>query len=90
MFLSPLTTVLMIVVWKSSQWLGKDNVHSNDKKELHERPYFNQSVENAGVAFAKGANERDEFFEKIYKQECIRNMSGQTRQRKGLTISGMN
>ena len=25
----------------------------------------NQGVENAGVAFVKGANERNEFFEKI-------------------------
>ena len=29
---------------------------------------FNQSVENADVAFVKGANERNEFFEKINKQ----------------------
>ena len=29
---------------------------------------FNQSVENADVAFFKGANERNEFFEKINKQ----------------------
>ena len=28
----------------------------------------NQSVENAGVAFVKGANERNEFFENINKQ----------------------
>ena len=28
----------------------------------------NQSVENAGVAFIKGADERNEFFEKINKQ----------------------
>ena len=28
----------------------------------------NQSVENAGVAFVKEANERNEFFEKINKQ----------------------
>ena len=27
----------------------------------------NQSVENAGVAFVKGANERNEFLEKINK-----------------------
>ena len=29
---------------------------------------INQSVENAGVAFVKGANERNELFEKINKQ----------------------
>ena len=29
---------------------------------------YNQSVENAGVAFVKGANEINEFFEKINKQ----------------------
>ena len=28
---------------------------------------INQSVENAGVAFVKGANENNEFFEKINK-----------------------
>ena len=28
----------------------------------------NQSVENTGVAFVKGANERNEFFEKINKK----------------------
>ena len=28
----------------------------------------NQSVENAGVAFVKGAYERNEFFEKINKR----------------------
>ena len=28
----------------------------------------NQSIENAGVAFVKVANERNEFFEKINKQ----------------------
>ena len=30
-------------------------------------PLDNQSVENAGVAFVKGANERNEFFEKKTK-----------------------
>ena len=29
---------------------------------------FNQSVENAGVAFVKGANERNKFFEKVDEQ----------------------
>ena len=29
---------------------------------------MNQSAENSGVAFVKGANERNEFFEKINKQ----------------------
>ena len=28
----------------------------------------NQSVENAGVAFVKGANERNKFFKKINNQ----------------------
>ena len=28
-------------------------------------PKLNQSVENAGVAFVKGADERNKFFEKI-------------------------
>ena len=30
--------------------------------------FLNQSVENTGVAFVKGANERNEFFEKINKK----------------------
>ena len=30
--------------------------------------YKNQSVENAGVAFVKGADERNKFFEKINNQ----------------------
>ena len=29
---------------------------------------LNQSVENAGVAFVKGANERNKFFEKMNNQ----------------------
>ena len=29
---------------------------------------MNQSVENAGVAFVKGTNERNEFFEKFNNQ----------------------
>ena len=29
---------------------------------------LNQSLENAGVAFVKGADERDKFFEKINNQ----------------------
>ena len=40
-----------------------------------------QNVENAGVAFVKGANERNEFFEKINKQFCMTNEFGRTRQR---------
>ena len=37
-----------------NDWLGQNN--------------NNQSVENAGVAFVKGANERNEFFERVNKQ----------------------
>ena len=40
----------------------------------------NQSIENAGVAFFKGANERSEFFENINKQWYMTNKSGWTRQ----------
>ena len=40
---------------------------------------YNQNVENAGVAFVKGANERNELFKKK-KPECIANESGRTRQ----------
>ena len=32
------------------------------------RDFVNQSVENAGVAFVKGADERNKFFEKINNQ----------------------
>ena len=38
-----------------------------------------QCVENAGVAFVKGASERNEFFEKINEQSHTTNKSGQTR-----------
>ena len=31
-------------------------------------PLDNQSVENACVAFVKGANEKNKFFEKVNKQ----------------------
>ena len=41
----------------------------------------NESVENAGVAFVKVANERNEFFEKINKQLFMINKSGRTRER---------
>ena len=37
----------------------------------------NQSVENAGVAFVKGANERNAFFEKTNEQKYMTNMSRQ-------------
>ena len=46
----------------------------------------NQIVENAGVAFVKGADERNGFFEKkvIYDEQV------QTKKGKGLRISGTN
>ena len=34
---------------------------------IHKDLDYNQSVENSGVAFVKGANERNEFFGKINK-----------------------
>ena len=38
-------------------------------KTHHPMPkYKNQSVENTGVAFIKGANEKNESFEKVNKQ----------------------
>ena len=36
-----------------------------DSASMSSIRYFDQSVKNAGVAFVKGANERNEFFEKI-------------------------
>ena len=32
------------------------------------KTFYDQSVEDTGVAFVKGANERNEFFEKINKE----------------------
>ena len=46
-----------------------------------------QSVENAGVAFVKGADERNEFFEKINSDIWL---TSPVEQGKGLTISGTN
>ena len=37
-------------------------------QERHYRVKLNQRVENTDAAFVKGANERNEFFEKINKQ----------------------
>ena len=39
-----------------------------DNKIVSLIPYFDQSVENAGVGFVKEASERNGFFEKINKQ----------------------
>ena len=50
--------------------------------------FTNQSVENACVAFVKGANERNEFFEIINKQLYMTNKPDD--QGKGLIISGTN
>ena len=47
---------------------------------VNESFLLNQSIENACVAFAKGANESNEFFEIINKQKYMTNKSGQTRQ----------
>ena len=43
-----------------------NRVLTTHRKELI--PDMNQSVENAGVAFVKGADERNKFFEKINNQ----------------------
>ena len=45
---------------------GNPNLSHNSSLSL--ACSINQSVENAGVAFVKGANERNEFFKKINKQ----------------------
>ena len=52
--------------------------------QMFQRKNNNKGVENAGVTFVEGANERNEFFEKINKQ-LIYDKQGQ-----GLTISGTN
>ena len=44
---------------------GKELIHVMQQKGIY---YVNQNIENAGVAFVKGANERSEFFQKINKQ----------------------
>ena len=52
------------------------------QKPTHAATPKNQSVENAGVAFVKGANESNEFFEKIESNIIIMtNMFGRTGQR---------
>ena len=40
---------------------------------------WNQSAENAGVAFVKGANERNEFFEKNKQIVMYHDKFGRTR-----------
>ena len=47
-----------------------------------------KSVENAGVAFVKRANERNELLEKIEKKKQYCKTSSSDEQGKGLTISG--
>ena len=47
----------------------------------------NQSVENAGVAFVKGANERNEFFVK-YKQTVMYDEEVQTNKAKDYQCQG--
>ena len=57
-------------------FLYTENEHESTESTVHlDMPQwqclgnaiFNQSVENAGVAFVKGAHERNEHFEKINK-----------------------
>ena len=53
----------------SSQITNELRVVSLNKTEMIEITRLkNQSVENAGVAFVEGANERNEFFNKTNKQ----------------------
>ena len=40
----------------------------SDRRDINELVNQNDSNQNAGVAFVKGANERNKFFEKINKQ----------------------
>ena len=48
--------------------VGKGEIALND-------PCINQNIENAGVAFVKGADERNELFEKINKKSYMTNKS---------------
>ena len=54
----------------------------------------NLSVENAGVAFVKGANERNEFFEKnkqtVISNEQVRTNKAEDQQSQGRTDLGTN
>ena len=50
---------------------------------------YNQSVENAGVAFVKGANERSDFFRKN-KQTVMYDEQVRTYKANGRTDLGMN
>ena len=58
---------------------SQNGVLGNGLKRSNAR--CNQSIENAGVAFVKGADERNKFFEKINSQKCMTNKGRQTRQR---------
>ena len=46
----------------------KSPKQTNNKTDQRDGHIKDQSVENAGVAFVKESNERNEFFEKINKQ----------------------
>ena len=68
-----LNNVLTLALFLNSKTFEIDTISNWPNRTI--QPYrgrvnfiFNQSVENAGVAFGKGANERNEFFEKINKQ----------------------
>ena len=70
---------------KISGFYGGCRYRVNENPKLEAKlKHKNQSVENACVAFVKGANERNELFEKK-KQTGMYDEQG-----KGLTISGTN
>ena len=57
----------MLSIWPkfcSCVWVGGEGLLSlyTDRKKI-----LNQNVENAGVAFVKGVDERNNYFEKIRK-----------------------
>ena len=55
-----------VIVWEWVNPLPNDKSSDlSEFKALADNNSKNQSVENAGVAFVKGADERNKFFEKI-------------------------
>ena len=63
---------------------GKDDnlpLFDSQSKRSWQKYEFNHSVENAGVAFVKEADDRNKFFEKVNNQLCMTNKCGRTRQR---------
>ena len=64
------------------------HIDESEARKISHISEKNQNVENAGMAFVKGANERNEFFGKINKQ--VRTNRAKYQQSQGRTDLGMN